>query len=86
METKYMENDDNGSSSSKPAEEELKTVKVEHEDGNEQGLGSGFFAITYCSNSMHICMYCFFFLYDVESTGIFIYTYTYIYSECGAYS
>ena len=37
METKYMENDDNGSSSSKPVAEELKTVKAEHEDGNEKG-------------------------------------------------
>ena len=84
METKYMENDDNVSSSSKPVAEELKTVKAEHEDGNEKGLGSGFFAITYCSNSMHLCS--FFFLYDVESTGIHIYIYFYIYSECGAYS
>ena len=77
MKTKYMEHDDNGSSSSRPVENELKTVKVEHEDGNEQGLWSGFFAITYCSNSMHICIYCFFF-YTMLNLQEYIYIYTYI--------
>ena len=83
METKYMENDDNVSSSSKPVAEELKTVKAEHEDGNEKGLGSGFFAITYCSNSMHLCS---FFFYTMLNLQEYIYIYLYIYSECGAYS
>ena len=77
METKYMENDDNVSSSSKPVAEELKTVKAEHEDGNENGQGSGFFAITYCSNSMHICLYCFFF-YTMLNLQEYLYILIYI--------